>query len=459
MDKDFEKKVKRKRLRVAAVLLIVIAAAVYLLLDMDVEKADYTDSLNDEIASARELHDIQKENTGNGKGKYAEYTLLAFKGQIEEAEAVAGSEESEYNDKKEAYEKLKEQSAAFRKAENSDVIEKADAEKLADQKKTEEYTVEIRSGKDLVYTIDGEKISSPRVMNLTARDEEGPYYEKISGILQELSLQGQIISFYQTGSFGAELKAKIPFYSEKEIDAYAYKVDLKNDSLKYVSAARVDTEEQTAEFTVKEGGDYVILTKKLHQDGKKTVDIEKAEKEAAETEAESSEKNSGSGSVSDSNNDGGGSNQNGGSSPAAKPDSDNITVTIEIRCDTLAQDLSKLEDPALKAYVPSDGTILSRTKVTVKPGSTVFDVLNKVCRDKNIQVESSYTPMYGSYYVEGINYLYEFDGGKLSGWMYKVNGWFPNYGCSSYTLKDGDEIVWCYTCGLGKDVGGGSSVS
>ena len=82
--------------------------------------------------------------------------------------------------------------------------------------------------------------------------------------------------------------------------------------------------------------------------------------------------------------------------------------------------------------------------MTVKPGSTVFDVLNKVCRDKNIQVESSYTPMYGSYYVEGINYLYEFDGGKLSGWMYKVNGWFPNYGCSSYTLKDGDEIVWCY---------------
>ena len=121
-----------------------------------------TDSLNDEIASARELYDIQKENTGNGKGKYAEYTLLAFKGQIEEAEAVAGSEESEYNDKKEAYEKLKEQRAAFRKAENSDVIEKADAEKLADQKKTEEYTVEIRSGKDLVYTIDGEKISSPR---------------------------------------------------------------------------------------------------------------------------------------------------------------------------------------------------------------------------------------------------------------------------------------------------------
>ena len=62
------------------------------------------------------------------------------------------------------------------------------------------------------------------------------------------------------------------------------------------------------------------------------------------------------------------------------------------------------------------------------------------------QLEYSYTPMYGSYYVEGINHLYEFDCGSQSGWMYKVNGWFPNYGCSSYKLKDGDAIVWSYTC-------------
>jgi uncharacterized membrane-anchored protein len=38
--------------------------------------------------------------------------------------------------------------------------------------------------------------------------------------------------------------------------------------------------------------------------------------------------------------------------------------------------------------------------------------------------------------------------------MYKVNEWFPNYGCSSYYVEDGDTIVWCYTCqGLGNDVG------
>lgn len=29
-----------------------------------------------------------------------------------------------------------------------------------------------------------------------------------------------------------------------------------------------------------------------------------------------------------------------------------------------------------------------------------------------------------------------------------------NYGCSAYKLKDGQDIVWCYTCnGYGADVG------
>ena len=52
--------------------------------------------------------------------------------------------------------------------------------------------------------------------------------------------------------------------------------------------------------------------------------------------------------------------------------------------------------------------------------------------------------------------LYEFDVGSQSGWMYKVNGWFPNYGCSRYALQQGDEICWMYTCvGLGEDIGGG----
>ncbi len=107
----------------------------------------------------------------------------------------------------------------------------------------------------------------------------------------------------------------------------------------------------------------------------------------------------------------------------------------------------------LEVYVPADGVILPTTQVTFSEGETVFDVLKRVCSAAGIQIEYSYTPIYGSYYIEGINNLYEFDCGSLSGWEYKVNGWFPNYGCSSYTLADGDVIVWCYTCDLGHDVG------
>lgn len=132
-----------------------------------------------------------------------------------------------------------------------------------------------------------------------------------------------------------------------------------------------------------------------------------------------------------------------------------LTCTIEIRCDTILNNMSDL-NAGLDVYVPSNGIILPTTTVSFTKGETVYDVLQRICRQKGIQIEASWTPMYDSYYVEGINHLYEFDCGNESGWMYKVDGWFPNYGCSSYELKNGEAIVWCYTCqGFGADVGGG----
>lgn len=130
-----------------------------------------------------------------------------------------------------------------------------------------------------------------------------------------------------------------------------------------------------------------------------------------------------------------------------------LTCTITIRCDTILNNMDNL-DPAKAPYVPDNGVILREVTVEFEEGETVFDVLNRVCKQYNIPIEYSWTPMYDSYYIEGINNLYEFDCGSESGWMYKVNGWFPNYGCSSYYLTGGEKIVWCYTCnGLGEDVG------
>ena len=133
-----------------------------------------------------------------------------------------------------------------------------------------------------------------------------------------------------------------------------------------------------------------------------------------------------------------------------------VTVTISISCETLSGDMSKLETEAIRDYIPEDGWILKDVVYQGTTDNTVFDVLNTVCRNNNVHLEFSFSPVYESNYIEGINYLYEFDGGPLSGWMYKVNDWFPNYGCSSYYLRDGDVIEWIYTCDLGKDVGGSS---
>ena len=55
-------------------------------------------------------------------------------------------------------------------------------------------------------------------------------------------------------------------------------------------------------------------------------------------------------------------------------------------------------------------------------------------------------------YVNGINYLYEFDYGELSGWMYSVGGEFVSLGSGSRGVQDGDEIIWAYTTELGEDL-------
>ena len=128
--------------------------------------------------------------------------------------------------------------------------------------------------------------------------------------------------------------------------------------------------------------------------------------------------------------------------------------TVEIRCDTILNNYDKL-DPAKAEFVPEDGVILAVVKVPFAEGESAFDATKRACEAYGLQIEYSWTPLYNSYYVEGINHLYEFDCGAESGWMFKVNGWFPNYGSSAYVLQDGDAIMWEYTCvGLGADLGG-----
>lgn len=128
------------------------------------------------------------------------------------------------------------------------------------------------------------------------------------------------------------------------------------------------------------------------------------------------------------------------------------SCTLTIECHTLLDNLDNVKE-SKKKYVPASGVILKKTKVTFTEGETVYDILKRTCKTAGIQLEVSYSGGYGSYYVEGIGHLYEFDCGRESGWVYSVNGKQPNYGCSSCVVQEGDNIVWSYTCsGMGKDV-------
>ena len=128
--------------------------------------------------------------------------------------------------------------------------------------------------------------------------------------------------------------------------------------------------------------------------------------------------------------------------------------TVSISCASILEHMD-LCDKEKVELVPEDGWLLKPMTVTFYEGESVFNVLQRTCKQQKIHMEFTNTPVYNSAYIEGIGNLYEFDVGNLSGWMYKVNDWFPNYGCSRYQLKDGDVIEWVYTCDLGYDVGGG----
>lgn len=128
------------------------------------------------------------------------------------------------------------------------------------------------------------------------------------------------------------------------------------------------------------------------------------------------------------------------------------TCTVSISCTTALQS-AQLPDE-VRAVLPGDGQILGTVTIELETGDTAWTVLQRVTRAYGIAMEAQWTPAYNSAYVQGIGHLYEFDCGQGSGWMYSVNGAFPNVGCSSYTLQAGDVIQWQYTCSYGHDIGG-----
>ena len=138
--------------------------------------------------------------------------------------------------------------------------------------------------------------------------------------------------------------------------------------------------------------------------------------------------------------------------------------TVRIECNTIYDNLSKLKS-GKQTFLPTSGVIIDNVKVELNGGESAFDVIKKACEENvctdsckyckasGVQIEYTYTPAFNNYYIEGIHQIYEKDCGTQSGWMYSVNGAFPDVGTSSYEVSPGDVIVFSFTCNMGKDIG------
>lgn len=93
------------------------------------------------------------------------------------------------------------------------------------------------------------------------------------------------------------------------------------------------------------------------------------------------------------------------------------------------------------------GTILDKSNIEINRGETVLSLTTRILDENNISYENR------SGYIASIDGEGEGDKGPESGWMFKVNGKFPNVGAGSVRVKNGDNISWLYTSDLGKDIG------
>jgi hypothetical protein len=122
-------------------------------------------------------------------------------------------------------------------------------------------------------------------------------------------------------------------------------------------------------------------------------------------------------------------------------------VTLTIRFDTVVGERGT-------EHLGNDGVILPVTTFEIDANDTVFDILTEAAIKYRLRIQNTGATAASSaaVYIRGINDLYEFDYGDLSGWIYFVNGQKMSVGCGEYCLSDGDVIEFHYSRALGEDL-------
>ena len=114
-------------------------------------------------------------------------------------------------------------------------------------------------------------------------------------------------------------------------------------------------------------------------------------------------------------------------------------------------------DPNAKAGQTT--TFFASQWIDISDNETAFSLLQKTGLDLRYSNHSVWAGVYVEAIKSPVSGLFfgEFDDGETSGWMYRVNGEFPDYSSSLFEIRDGDRVEWLYTRNLGDDIGGGQS--
>ena len=130
-----------------------------------------------------------------------------------------------------------------------------------------------------------------------------------------------------------------------------------------------------------------------------------------------------------------------------------IRVTVLAECADTLSHMDLIDESVNTAdVIPADGIVLEYCEVWLPDGATAFDALTLAARQQNVRVNGSGT-LYGVY-VSAIGHIAEFGFGSMSGWLYSVNGEYPEMSCADYKLADGDAVEFHYTCDYSAGTGG-----
>ncbi len=94
--------------------------------------------------------------------------------------------------------------------------------------------------------------------------------------------------------------------------------------------------------------------------------------------------------------------------------------------------------------------------VALGEDDTAFTLLEKACEELELEIGASESSW--GHYLYAIGGLSAGDAGSVSGWYFKVNNWIPNVGIdgvsvASGDIKDGCNLLFCYTADGGADIG------